>query len=359
MERHLKTLFVLILTACFFSCTSSTPPITDTNGNIIPGSVAEMTNIKIGGTEQFVLIRGKSVQNPILLFLHGGPGSVETPMVRKYNSELEDHFIVVNWDQRGAGKSFHFFQPEHAMNADQIVSDTRELTLYLLQRFDQKKIFLVGHSWGSFLGILTVRRYPELFRAFVGIGQLVSPSENEKVSYQFALSNAAAFNDTNALNELRELNRLEPYLTIDRRGDWFKNIRKERNYVLLYGGEIYGQSDYDIYYTAFSRSSEYSFPDLIRFWIGVPFSFKNIFPGTFKMDLAKEASELKVPVYFFLGRHDHVTPSSVALKYFLKLKAPRKELIWFERSAHNALYEESAKFNDLMVRKILAENVSK
>lgn len=356
MKLFLKLLPAIISCLLFISCSSSTPPITGADGSPLPGSIAEMTNIRIGGTGQFVLIRGISTNNPVLLFLHGGPGSVETPMVRSYNGELEKRFIVVNWDQRGAGKSFRFFLPKETMTVDQLVADTRDLSRYLSNRFGKKKIFLVGHSWGSFLGMLTASRYPELYRAFVGVGQLVSPYENEKESYRFVLSNAAAMNDTNALRELGELDRPFPYLTIDTEGTWFRKIKKEREYVLQYGGEIYGQNDYDIYYTAFSRSPEYSLPDLFLFWTGVPFSFKNIFPGTFRMDLSKEAPELKVPVYFFLGKHDRVTPSTLAKDYFRKLKAPKKELVWFEQSAHNPPYEESGKFNRLMVQKVLGEN---
>ena len=352
----MKKLLLLAVGFWFVSCSSTTPTLTDTNGNALPNSIAEMTNLRIGGTEQFVLIRGKSVNNPVLLFLHGGPGSVETPMVRRYNADLENHFIVVNWDQRGAGKSFHWFQSAKDMNVGQLVSDTREISLYLSKRFNQNKIFLVGHSWGSFLGMLTVSRHPELFRAFVGVGQLVSPAENEKRSYRFALGRAAALDDTNALAELRALAVPDPYLTIDAKGAWFRKIKDERQYVLLYGGEIYGQSDYDMYYTTFSRSTEYSLPDLFKLWLGVPFCFKNLFPGIYKMDLSRDVPEIKVPVYFCLGRSDQVTPSSIAAGYFSKLKAPKKTLVWFEKSAHNALYEENIKFNRLMIEKVLTEN---
>lgn len=162
--------------------TSRTPQIRDEKGKVIPGSIASLEKVYIGGVKQWILIRGRSVNNPVLLFLHGGPGSAEWPLVRDYNRSLEDHFIHVYWEQRGAGKSYS--KNIGNMHIDQFISDTRELLQYLQKRVNREKVFLIGHSWGSLLGILTAEKYPELFHAYIGVGQFVSAKEQEEISYQ-------------------------------------------------------------------------------------------------------------------------------------------------------------------------------
>jgi pimeloyl-ACP methyl ester carboxylesterase len=159
---------------------SKTPMISDSNGKAVPGSIALLEKKKIGGVDQWLLIRGKSIDNPILLFLHGGPGSAEWPLVRRYNSDLENHFIIAYWEQRGAGKSFRKGIP--GLNVAQFISDTREIIEYLKMKFAKNKVFMIGHSWGSLIGILTAQKLPELFSAYIGIGQFVNEKANEEIS---------------------------------------------------------------------------------------------------------------------------------------------------------------------------------
>jgi proline iminopeptidase len=220
----------------------TTKPRTDEKGKVIEGSIAEVNRIDIGGIKQFVVIRGKSTQNPVLLMLHGGPGSPQTPMNLKYNKELEDHFIVVNWDQRGAGGSYSKTMPDDSLNINRMIEDTREVSQYLIKRFGKEKIFILGHSWGSYLGMRTIQKYPELYKAYIGIGQVSNQRKSEELSYQFVMGKAKETGNKKAIKQLEEIGYPENGL--------YKNMAKammvERNWVMEYGGAAYQKDKYDM-----------------------------------------------------------------------------------------------------------------
>jgi pimeloyl-ACP methyl ester carboxylesterase len=150
-----------------------------------PNSVAELDRLKIGGVYQYVLIRGDDTANPVLLFLHGGPGMPMMYLAYRFQRPLEAKFIVVQWDRRGAGKSYDPRIATSSMSLKQEMSDTRELVNYLRARFHKRRIYLVGHSYGTLLGVLVVQHYPQLFLAYVGIGQLAC-SQAQNAAYQNA-----------------------------------------------------------------------------------------------------------------------------------------------------------------------------
>ncbi|WP_051775496.1 alpha/beta fold hydrolase [Paenibacillus tyrfis] len=169
-----------------------TPLIRDHQGGVVPSSVAILEQVTLGGMEQNILVRGRDKRNPVLLFLHGGPGYPQIAYARQYQQELENHFTVVNWDQRGAGKSYRWGMTEDDLQVNKFVQDTHELTNYLRKTFNQSKIFLAGHSWGSLLGIWTAQKYPDDYYAYIGIGQVANSPEGERLSYEFALREAEA-----------------------------------------------------------------------------------------------------------------------------------------------------------------------
>jgi pimeloyl-ACP methyl ester carboxylesterase len=183
----------------------STPAFRDETGAVLPDSVAAFERVELGGLRQTVLMRGKRVSNPVLLYLHGGPGSSELALVRHFNAALEDHFIVVLWEQRGAGKSYSPFIDPSSMTIDQFVSDAEELARWLGRRFGKDRIYLVGHSWGSLVGLRLAHQHPELFQAYVGIGQAVSFQEGERLSLRWTMEQAQAAQNLEAIAELRSL----------------------------------------------------------------------------------------------------------------------------------------------------------
>ena len=300
---------------------SRTPKIKDENGKLKSNSITALEKVHIGGIDQFILIRGHDKGNPLLLFLHGGPGSIETPFAYKFQRDLEEHFIIVNWDQRGAGKSYSKKIPKESMTIDQFILDAHELIQLLLNRFNQKKLFLVGHSWGSILGTLVVSRYPELIQAYVGIGQVVNILENEKVSYQYTIDQAKERGNKKALKQLKKL---EPYPEMNI--NEIKALRKQRKWLTKFGGVIHNGTSWWPYIKIALASPEYSLKDMIKFIGGLKFSIETMWAQMFEIDFPKQIPELKVPVYICMGRFDYNTPFELAEKYFNQLKAPKKSL---------------------------------
>ncbi len=339
-----------IITGC--SVVPYTPAITDSDGETIPGSVTFLEEVDIGGVKEWLVIRGKSINNPILLFIHGGPGSAEGPLVCYYNKKLEDYFIVVNWDQRGAGKSFSRKIPVETMTISQFITDTYQVVNFLRIKFNQDKIFIIGHSWGSVLGILTVQKYPQLFYAYIGVGQMVNGKENERLSFKYALDTALETNNQKAIRRLNEINSPTPYWTIEKDGDWFNKFRKQRECLLKLGGCIYKEKNYNKWIKVFLEAPEYTMGDSVKWIQGNYFSTKAMWPEIMQIDLVKQVPKLEVPVYFLIGRHDYNTPFELAEEYFSQLEAPKKEFLWFDNSAHSPMYEEADKFNNVLIEKI-------
>ena len=332
---------------------SKTPKIKDESGEVKPNSVTSLEKVLIGGIDQSVLIRGHDKGNPILLFLHGGPGSIEAPFAYKFQRDLEEHFIIVNWDQRGAGKSYSKKIPKESMTIEQFILDAHELIQLLLNRFNQKKLFLVGHSWGSILGTLVVSRYPELIQAYVGIGQVVNILENEKVSYQYTIDQAKERGNKKALKQLKKL---EPYP--EKNTNDIKALRKQRKWLTKFGGVMHNGTSWWPYIKIALASPEYSLKDMIKVIGGLKFSIETMWAQMFEIDFPKQIPELKVPVYVCMGRFDYNTPFELAEKYFNQLQAPKKKFIWFENSAHMLNTEEVEKFHEFLIKEVLSNTTT-
>ena len=212
-----------------------------------------------------------------------------------------------------------------------------------------KKIFLAGHSWESVLGILSVKNHPELYEAYVGIGQVANMKEGERISYEWTRMQAKSANDKRTVKKLLETG--EPPYT----GKWQNKLITERRFVGKYGGEVYGSSKgaFPLVISRLIRSTEYSLTDRVNFLRGIFASIRLIWQELLTVNLIEQAASLKVPVYFVLGKHDYEVPSKVAEKYFEILDAPHKELVWFENSAHFPNVEENEKFIDLLINRVL------
>ncbi|UNK18287.1 alpha/beta hydrolase [Paenibacillus sp. N3/727] len=333
-------IFALIL-LWFFP--SWTPKIRDEAGKVISGSVAILERVELGGKKQSILIRGNDSTKPVILFLHGGPGYPQIAYARKYQKELEKDFIVVNWDQRGAGKSYHWGMTEEDLQIDRLVEDTHELTAYLRTKFNQSKIFVAGHSWGSLLATWTVQKYPGDYYAYIGIGQVAHSPEGEQVSYNFVLQEAKRTKNDEALKELESIG--SPPYQHPR-----KDTTLERKWVTAFGGSERNISSYKDLIKGVLFAPEYTWLDGVRLAIGDSVSRHAIMPQTKDVNLFESVPELKVPVYIMMGRTDYMTPSEVAYRYYEELKAPAKQFIWFEGSAHFPHFEETDKFTKEMLR---------
>jgi proline iminopeptidase len=295
--------------------------------------------VVLGGNRQWITIRGHHKNNPVLLFIHGGPGAVDMPLSHGFQTPWEEYFTVVQWDQRGSGKSYSGIDKEavkKTLTVDRMVTDAEELTAYLRKRMGQEKIIVVGHSWGSMVGVMLAKRRPDWLHAYVGMGQLVNPMENERLRYSYALKEAARRGDTSTLAALKAI---APYPTVGH-----ANFDK----VLTLAGAI---NDYDDAshkidgskeLTLLLSSPDYSAMDIYRLATGVSalFPARTLFDEIMATDLNSLGPKFDVPVMMFSGRHDWVTPTQISTAYFDSIEAPQKKLIWFEHSGHNMFNDE-------------------
>jgi len=312
-------------------------------------SIALLEKLRIGGAEQWVLQRSEDVRAPLLLFLHGGPGTSQLTANRRNTRALEKDFVVVNWDQRGAGKSYRAIREVGRMNVEQFVQDTRELTNHLLAKFGQKRLVLVGHSWGSVIGALAASRYPDLYACYVGIGQIAIMKEGERASWQWTLDRAREARDRPAIRALEEMGP-PPYS-----GDWQASTLTQRRLLARFGGEVHGSRTGAMGSVLggllFSR--EYGLADRLNYFRGIFGSMRLLWPELMTVDLFRSAPRFEIPVLFMLGRHDRECPAEIAARYFDALAAPSKELVWFERSGHLPNAEERDAFNRALLDKVL------
>ena len=323
-----------------------TKPILDAQGRTVPGSVATLEPLTLGGVRQWLLVRGRSADNPILLKLHGGPGQAEMATVG-LNGLLEADFVVVEWDQRGAGKSGASIQPAAEMNLGQLVADTIELTEHLTQRFGKRQLIVVGHSWGSVLGLMAVQQRPDLFSAFVSTGLIANFSEGQQVAYRFLLAEAERRSASKALAELTALGG-PPYAGADGRAKWKRCGRWLGEFgAVWHSSEKFNRVGWMI------SSVEYSWPEKLRFSRAAERSFDLLYADLMSVNLIETVRQVEVPVFFAEGRHDQLAPVEVAQRYFSGLIAPSKQLVLFENSAHFPQWEEREKFHKLLVDTVL------
>jgi pimeloyl-ACP methyl ester carboxylesterase len=347
---------ILALSPLVFGCVASTPAFRDDAGRILPASVARMEYVELGGVKQWICVRGESVDKPLLLILHGGPGTPEVLPFRRYDAGLEKDFIVVNWDQRGSGKSYSPLMTADSMTIEQILSDAHELVGSLKQSFNKEKIYLLGHSWGSILGALLASRYPEDFHAYIGMGQWVNMGDNERLCYEFTLNEAVRRGDGKAVAQLERIGAPENGLY---RGDWLGGVKAQRAYLKKYGGFLYGRSGIlDLHFGSYLRTTEYRGFSISTYFKAELFCLRALWPEMANVDLSRDAAKIGTPVVLFLGRHDWNTPSSLAEAWLSGISAPSKSIVWFEDSAHCPSFEEPEKFMAALARISRKESLS-
>lgn len=323
-------------------------PITDGDGKNVDSSISVIEKITLGGQEQYLFIRGVDKTKPVMLFLHGGPGSPEMPFMKNYNTAIENDFVMVYWEQRGAGKSYAENIPLESLNLEQFISDTKELSEYLSKRFHQEKIYVMGHSWGSLLGILTAHQYPGLFHAYFGVGQVAHQYKGEKISFEWVKEQARQQNDNGALEILSAMTFPD---SIAPSSQWIEFLMNERKYVTQFGGAMRELKGMWPMIKIVLGTKEYTMGDKLNYIKGNMFSLEKLWPEVINTNLFTEIDSMQLPVYIFQGRHDYQTPYTVAEDFYNQLKAPHKELFTFENSAHSPVMEEVEKFNSIVREK--------
>ena len=331
-------LFLLILLIVLTQAFAYTPSIKDSNGQKVPGSIAELTKVELNGRKEWISIRGEDKDAPVLLFLAGGPGGTQMSEIRYELAQLEKHFVVVHWDQPGSGKSYHCMN-RNEITADTYIDDGVALTEYLRERFGKERIYLMGASWGSALGIFLIEDKPEYYAGFIGAGQMVDFSETERIDYNVALDIARENGNDKLVQKLIAQGEA-PYYD----GNVAMLSATYLNYlssVMSSNPEITNGS-YNTLRDMFAP--EYGVLDSVDYLLGILNTFNSVYPTLYGIDLRESYAKLEVPVYFFIGRHDINAPTQLAQEYYECLQAPRKELVWFEHSGHSVYMNETDKF---------------
>ncbi|MFF2796717.1 alpha/beta hydrolase [Lysinibacillus xylanilyticus] len=321
---------VLLVTALLFPTWTS-----HIKGN---NSVSALEQVKINGSNHEVMIRGKDKDNPVIIFVHGGPGCSEIPYASKYQNLLENNFTVVNYDQRASGKSYHFFEDYSNLSSDVLVDDLLALTDYISDRLGKEKVILIGHSYGTYIATQAASKAPEKFTAYVGIGQMSDQVGSEIDGLNYVIQQAENAGNTDDVLYLQGLTEQVE------NGETFI----PRSYIAKYGGasRLIDNPDGNNIGMLFSR--EYNLLDIIRYNYGISISQKALLEEVMKNPLPTKVKKLELPCYFVMGKYDYQTSSNQAKKYFDMIEADKKEFIAFEQSAHYPQFEEKEKFYEWM-----------
>ncbi|MHA1906661.1 MAG: alpha/beta fold hydrolase [Candidatus Thorarchaeota archaeon] len=320
-----------------------------------PNGISSLEEITLGGFKQWIFIRGIDQNNPVLIFLHGGPGEPTMGMSssRKIDKELINHFTVVHWDQRGAGKSYNIDIPASSMTLNRLVEDCNELIDYLRNRLDTQKVFIVGHSGGTLIGLRTAHRYPEKIHAYVGVSQIINDYEQQKLSYEFIVEQADKSGDEKRRIAIEAIGP-PPYDSPD------ESFKKDR-YTVRYGGFMHNFSLRKMIglQLNYLTSPEYSLSEGYRTirGKGLHFTQNAMWDELSSIDFSKEIQSVQVPIYFFEGKYDMITPKVLVEDFYNHLNAEKgKTLVTFENSAHFLMIEEKEKYQHLLMTVVLKES---
>jgi pimeloyl-ACP methyl ester carboxylesterase len=317
---------------------AKTAPFRRADGTVVAGSIAEAAYRRIGGIDQWVMMRGKDVENPPLIILHGGPGFSETGFFRSFNAPLEKSFTVVYWDQRGTGKSSDPAIPRASMTVEQLICDLDELVDAVRERLGADRVVIFGHSWGSVLGVLYAARFPQKVSAYAGSGQIGDWAAAESASYAFALSEAERRGHRRALRQLRAIGP-PPYPAgaVFTERSWVTRLERSLRPRTLWklGRVVLGGRESSIF-------------ELPGGWRAFHFVMEAMWPEVSRLNLIELVPALRMPVFLLLGRNDHFVPPETSVAYFEALSAPSKKLVWFEHSGHEPFFDEPEKFNATM-----------
>ena len=331
---------------------ASVPPVTDEAGQPVPGSIAELSTVTLGGLEQTISVRAADPEQPVLLYLSGGPGQSDIAFARALLEPLTGDFVVVTWDQRGNGTSYPALEPVATFTLDRAVNDTVELAEQLTERFGEQKVYLLGESWGSTLGVLAVDRRPDLFHAYIGSGQMVSQRVTDQRIWRDLLATTEASGDWELYDQVLSLGE-PPY----RDAPWANSIilglypLLEEPYTppqaYVTRGVASGVGPFGL------MGAEYDLIDNVNLLRGLLDTFSLLYPQLQAIDFRTDVPRLEVPVYLLDGTHELRGRRDLAQEWFASLSAPHKELITYENAGHAVAFEQAEAFHRLLVEEIV------
>lgn len=315
---------------------------------LTPQGVERLEAVRIGGIDQWASIRGRDRRNPVLLVIHGGPGYVLMPESWWMSRDWEEYFTVVHWDQRGAGKTLLINDPAKlapTMTLERSVTDAEEMVVWLRKEFGKRKVFVLAHSAGTYVGLQLATHHPDWLYAYIGVGQMADMPESERRGWAFAMDQARAAANAEAV---RELQSIAPYFAPGHPSP-LKDLYLERKWVGYFGGVMAYRHDNDADSDLVKLSPDYSREELRHIYDGNEFAERFLLADLIDGDWSV-MRRFGCPMFLFEGRHDYNASSEVAHEWFEKVEAPAKQFVWFEDSAHMPMTEEPAKFLVSLVR---------
>ncbi|WP_176445030.1 alpha/beta hydrolase [Maliponia aquimaris] len=345
----LAAVLMLSLGALWLVSPGRLSPLRDGAGKVIPGSLSKRVTLRIGGIPQGMFIQSADPTNPVLLFLHGGPGMVEFFMEQDYPTGLARHFTVVWWEQRGAGMSFSTDIPPETMTMAQMIADTIEVTDYLRRRFGQDRIVLLGHSWGAYLGIQVAAQAPGRYTAYVGMAQIAHQLRSEVMARDYLLAEYRRRGDAAMV---RRLEAAPVSLEQGTSPAWMR-LRDRA----MHGVGVGHMHDMDSVITGVFlpmwRVRAYTLAEKVNIWRGKLWSRPFFWEQLLRDDLSARLTDFALPVYFFSGAHDYTANADLSRVYFDAIKAPVKGFYLFRDSAHSPLFEEPDRAVDILLQDVL------
>ncbi len=322
-------------------------------GRPVAGTISEKVFVEINSVEQGMFIQRTDPSNPVLLFLHGGPGMPEFFLNSTHPTGLEPDFTVVWWEQRGAGISYNADIPRESMTVRQMISDVIAVTNHLRRRFGVDKIYLLGHSWGSFLGIQVASRAPEFFHAYIGMAQVSHQLRSEVAAHRYMLEQYRTHGDARMVRKLEAA----PVSMADGLSEAYEHLRDAAMHRLGVGTTREMDSVITGVFLPVWRCRAYSLGEKIRIWRGKSYSRRLLWDEFMNTDLTTTFAELDLPVYFFTGLHDYTANYSLAKEYFDRIRAPMKGFYTFSESAHSPLFEEPWRARRILLEDVLNRRV--
>ncbi len=358
MRKGFKTMFIILIAIVLVALIlilvilppskGKVKPFLDADKKVINGSIAEKVFVQINGDTQGMIIRGENLNNPVLFFLSGGPGIPEYWLSHEFPTDLEKHFTVCYWSYRGNGLSYHKNSDKKLMTTEQFLSDAVEVTNYLRNRFSQDKVYLLSHSFGSYIGLNLVSEHPELFKAYFTMSQISNQKKSEQIAYKYMKEQYEEASNTKMVAEFSKY----PILTSDDAyAEYLSSpIRDNAMHELGVGTTRKMRNVIKEIFFPTLRMKDFTISERLNIWIGKAFSKdSDVVNESFNFDAFQNVKSVEIPIYFFAGKYDYTCAYELQKEYFDFIEAPQKNFYTFEESAHSPLFEEPDKFVDILV----------
>ena len=353
----LSIIIILAITLMIYSPGRPKPYLSE-NGMLLKNSISEKTIVTIGGVKQGMFIRSKNINNPILLYVHGGPAFPEYFLIEKYRPGLEDYFTVCYWEQRGGGLSYTPEVTLKSMNFDQLTSDAIEVSNYLRERFGKNKIYMMAHSGGTTFAIMAAARAPQLYYAYIGMAQITNQAESEKLAYRYMLEQYTALKNKKMIAELQKYPILDSTNYII---PFFKSLARDQSMHNLGIGTMRNMRSVikDVFIPVWLCNA-YTLREKMNIWVSKFFFIKKteLIDELFATNIPFKVPQLEIPVYFVSGKYDLTVNHDLCKAYLDKLKAPVKGFYTFKESAHSPIFEEPEKLREILVKDVLSGTTS-